>query len=78
VIAINGSNTRLQSPAQIALNRNVGNGELYVLDPLAASVFVFTNVSTNGGNEAPARTINGSNTGLTASAINGMAIDPTR
>ena len=78
VIAISGSNTHLQSPAQIALNRNVGNGELYVLDPVAASVFVFTNVSTNGGNEAPARTINGSNTGLTASAINGMAIDPTR
>jgi hypothetical protein len=78
VINISGGNTHLQSPTQIALNRNVGNGELFVLDPLAASVFVFTNVSTNGGNVAPARTINGSNTGLTASAINGLAIDPTR
>jgi hypothetical protein len=78
VINISGGNTHLQSPTQIALNRNVGNGELFVLDPVAASVFVFTNISTNGGNVAPARTINGSNTGLTASAMNGLAIDPTR
>jgi hypothetical protein len=78
VITISGSSTHLQSPSQIALNRNVGNGELFVLDPLAASVFVFTNVSTTGGNVAPARTISGSNTGLTASAMNGIAIDPTR
>jgi hypothetical protein len=80
VIAASGTtnNTLLQSPGQIALNRNVGNGELFVLDPLAASVLIFTNAPTNGGNIAPARNINGSNTGITASAVNGLAIDPTR
>jgi hypothetical protein len=78
VVNITGSNTHFQSPGQIALNRNVSNGELYVLDPLAASVLIFTNASTTGGNVAPARTISGSNTGLTASAMNGLAIDPTR
>jgi hypothetical protein len=77
-INITGSTTHLQSPGQIALNRNIANGELYVADPLAASILIFTNVSTTGGNVAPARTIGGSNTGLTASAINGLAIDPTR
>ncbi len=76
-INIKGSNTHLQSPGQIALNRNAGNGELFVLDPTAASVFVFTNVSTASGNVSPARTIAGSNTGMTANAVNGLAIDPT-
>jgi len=78
IINITGSNTHLQTPGQIALNRNVGNGELYVADPLAASILVFTNVTTTGGNVAPARVISGANTGLTASAINGVAIDPSR
>ena len=78
VTNITGGNTRLQSPQQIALNRSVSNGELYVADPLAAGILVFTNMSTTTGNVAPARVIIGSNTGLTASAINGMALDPTR
>jgi len=73
---ISGSNTRLQLPGQIALNRNVANGELYVLDSVAASILIFTNLSTANGNATPARTISGSNTGLTG--INGLAIDPTR
>jgi hypothetical protein len=77
-LTISGSSTLLRAPGQIALNRNVGNGELYVLDPLAASVLVFTNAPTTGGNIAPARNIAGSNTGITASAVNGLAIDPTR
>jgi hypothetical protein len=77
-VNISGSTTRLQSPGQIALNRNVSNGELFVADPLAASILIFTNVSTTGGNIAPARTINGANTGLTSSAINGLAVDPSR
>ncbi|HZD94611.1 MAG TPA: hypothetical protein VE133_10180 [Candidatus Sulfotelmatobacter sp.] len=77
VANITGSNTQLQAPGQIALNRNVSNGELFVLDPLAASVLVFSNMSTNTGNVAPARTIKGSNTGLAAS-VNGLAIDPSR
>lgn len=79
-IAGSGSanNTLLRAPGQIALNRNLGTGELYVLDPLAASVLIFTNAPTTGGNIAPARNITGSNTGITASAVNGLAIDPTR
>jgi hypothetical protein len=77
-VTISGAATLLRAPGQIALNRNVGNGELYVLDPLAAGVFVFANAPTTGGNTAPARTISGSNTGITANAVNGLAIDPTR
>ena len=77
-VTISGAATLLRSPGQIALNRNVGTGELYVLDPLAAGVFVFTNAPTAGGNIAPARNISGSNTGITANAVNGLAIDPTR
>ncbi len=75
---INGSNTHLQSPGQIALNRTVSNGELYVVEPLGASILVFTNMATATGTAAPARSINGSNTGLAANAITGVAIDPTR
>lgn len=78
VINITGGNTHLQAPGQIALNRNVTNGELYVVEPLGASILVFTNINNTTGNLAPARSINGSNTGLTASAITGVAIDPTR
>jgi hypothetical protein len=77
-VTISGSSTLLRAPGQIALNRNVGTGELFVLDPLAASVLIFTNAPTSGGNVAPARTITGSNTGINASAVNGLAIDPTR
>ena len=77
-VTIAGSSTLLRSPGQIALNRAVGNGELFVLDPLAAGVLIFTNAPTTGGNVAPARSISGSNTGITASAVNGLAIDPTR
>jgi hypothetical protein len=77
-VTISGSSTLLRAPGQIALNRSVGTGELFVLDPLAASILIFTNAPTNGGNVAPARTITGSNTGITASAVNGLAIDPTR
>jgi len=78
VVNITGSSTALQAPGQIALNRSVGNGELYVLEPLGGSILVFTNVSTTTGNLAPARTLSGSNTGLSPNAINGLAIDPTR
>jgi DNA-binding beta-propeller fold protein YncE len=75
---IAGTNTHLQSPGQIALNRTVSNGELYVVEPLGASILVFTNMATATGNVTPARSLNGSNTGLAANAITGVAIDPTR
>ncbi len=75
---ISGGNTNLQSPQQIVLNRNVGTGELYVADPVAASILIFTNVATSNGNVSPARTISGANTGLAANAVNGIALDNTR
>jgi hypothetical protein len=78
VTNINGNLTHLQSPGQIALNRTVSNGELYVVEPLGASILVFTNMATATGNATPARSISGSNTGLVANAITGVAIDPTR
>jgi len=79
VATIVGNLTRLQSPGQIALNRNAFNGELYVAETLGGSVLVFTNMSTTAnGNLPPTRSISGANTGLTSNAVNGLAIDPTR
>jgi len=75
---IGGSNSKLQSPQQIVLNRNAGSGELYVADPVAGSILIFTNIVTNNGNVGPARTISGANTGLAANAINGLVLDNTR
>lgn len=78
VVNISGGNTRLQAPGQIALNRALTNGELYVADPLSASILVFSSVAATSGNVTPTRSINGTNTGLAANAINGVAIDPSR
>lgn len=78
VATIAGSNTLLAAPGQIVLNRAVGNGELYVADPLASSVLIFTGVNNTTGNLTPARTITGANTGLAKNAINGIALDTTR
>jgi hypothetical protein len=75
---ISGSNTQLQSPQQMVLNGNILNGELYVVDPVAASILIYTNTSTVTGNLAPARVINGANTGLAVNSINGIALDTTR
>jgi len=78
VVNLTGANTHLQAPGQIALNLTLLNGELYVAEPLGASILVFPNVVATTGNVTPTRSINGSNTGLVANAINGVAIDPTR
>lgn len=78
VINITGGNTHLQAPGQIALNRTLLNGELYVVEPLGASILIFPNIAATNGNVTPARSINGANTGMVANAINGVAIDPTR
>jgi len=75
---ITGSNTLLQFPVQIALNPNAAGGELFVLDTLRGSVFVFTNMATATGDVAPARIINGTATGITPNAAHGLAMDPTR
>ena len=78
VVNVNGSNTQLQAPGQVSLNRTILNGELYVADPVAGKILIFTNLAGLTGNVTPARTISGSNTGLAVNAINGVAIDPTR
>jgi len=75
---ISGSATALQSPQQIAFNPNVSNGELYVADPVASSILIYTSVSTTTGALPPTRTITGSTTGLAVNAINGIALDSTR
>jgi hypothetical protein len=75
---ITGTATLLQSPQQMAINSSVSNGELYVADPVAASILIFTNVSTTQGNLAPTRTIQGANTGLVLNGIGGLALDTTR
>jgi hypothetical protein len=75
---ISGANIKLANPGQIVFNSSVTNGELYVADTLAGAVFVFANESTATGNIAPTRTISGALTGLSANAVNGVAIDPTR
>ena len=75
---ISGTPTALQSPQQIAFNPNVSNGELYVADPVASSILIYTSVSTTTGALPPTRTITGSSTGLALNAINGIALDTTR
>jgi hypothetical protein len=76
VATIVGANTKLSSPAQILLNRNVSNGELYVIDNSSGSVLVYTGLSTANGNLTPARIL--TSTALTANSLGGMALDPTR
>ena len=78
VVSVTGSNTQLQGPGQVSLNRTILYGELYVADPVAGKILIFTNLAGVTGNVTPVRTINGSNTGLAVNAINGVAIDPTR
>lgn len=75
---ISGTATLLAAPEQLALNTAATGGDLYVADNLAGSIFVFTNIAIANGNIAPARTINGASTGLTANAVNGLALDTTR
>ena len=72
---IAGAATGLGSPAQIVLNNSPGtgdSGDVYIADGTAASVLVFTNITTANGNIAPARKI----TGLTGAK--GIALDTSR
>jgi hypothetical protein len=73
-----GSNTGLSTPDQILLNRT-GTGTLYNIDPGAARVAVFTNLSSSTGNIAPNRIITGPSTTLSvAGQPVGVALDTTR
>ena len=75
---ITGSATKLASPGQLAFNKTVANGEVYVADNLAGSILIFANTNAANGNVAPARTISGAGTGLVANGVNGVALDTTR
>ena len=69
---ISGTNTFLSSPVGLAWYQ----GALYVADFAANGVMIWDNLlggSTSGGNLAPTRRINGSNTGF--NAIYALAID---
>ena len=80
---ISGSNTTLNTPAQLALDSTTNAGELYVADPTGGNVSVFSNITTLTGNQniAPSRTISGSATLLTgtgSTTARGVALDTTR
>ena len=75
---ITGANSGLQFPEQLALNRDVAGGELFVVDSLRGSVMVFTQIATANGDVAPERIISGPATGITANAATGIAIDKSR
>src|SRR5262249_24278018 len=78
VATINGSNTGFVSPNQIAFD-TTARDTLYVIDPGAGSVFVFTSFTTANGNLAPTRAINGSSTTLSTTGQNsGIALDINR
>ena len=75
---IKGASTGFDRPDQIAVDTS-GTGTVYNVDSGAARVAAFTNLSTATGNIAPARTISGSNTGISlASTPKGIAIDNSR
>src|SRR5215471_6965403 len=80
---ISGSNTTLNTPAQLALDSTTNAGELYVADPTGGNVSVFGNITTLTGNQniAPSRNISGSATLLTgtgSTTARGVALDTTR
>lgn len=76
VATIGGNNTRLSSPAQILLNRNAANGELYVVDSSTGSILVFGGINSANGNVAPARVV--TSPAIPANSIRGIALDTTR
>lgn len=75
---ISGTATQLSGPDQIVFNSGQNNGELYVADPLAAAILIYSNLVVINGNVAPARSIAGASTGLVANGVNGVALDTTR
>lgn len=77
---IAGGSTGFAAPSPIALTNSINNGQLFVADPSAHAVLIYTNVSTLTGNvsSAPNSSISGSATGLSGATITGLALDPTR
>ncbi len=73
-----GSNTGFSVPSQIAMD-STGTGTLYMADPGAARIAIYSSFSTATGNIAPNRTIVGPGTTLTTGTQPvGVAIDTTR
>lgn len=75
---ISGAATGLVLPGQLAFNKTVATGEVFVADSGAGSVFVFSNTNAATGNVAPTRAITGAGTGLVVNAVRGLALDTTR
>jgi hypothetical protein len=76
IVSIGGTDTRLVTPAQVALNPANSANEIYVADTTAQSVTTFTGVNSSGGNIAPARNLSGGST--TFNGPRGVALDVTR
>jgi hypothetical protein len=82
VATIAGASTTLTTPTQIAINPSSSSGELYVANPFAGNIPIFTGYATANGNVAPARNINGAATTLVPSGghptARGLALDDKR
>jgi sugar lactone lactonase YvrE len=73
-----GSNTGFSGPNQIVVD-TTGTGTLYMADPGAARIAIYSSLSTATGNIAPNRTIVGPGTTITKATLPvGVAIDTTR
>lgn len=80
---ISGSSTTFATPAQLALDPTTNSGELYIADPNAGEVAVFSSITTAAGtiNAGPNRNITGGNTLLSGTGsvtARGVALDTTR
>jgi hypothetical protein len=77
-VIIQGNSTGLNSPAQMAATNSVSNGALFVADPTASVVLVYSPISTVTGNVnlAPSAQFAGATT--TLSNPLGIAVDSTR
>jgi hypothetical protein len=85
VATIDGVNTSMGAPTQMAVVNTAAGGDLYIADGAAAGVLVFSNIDSINGNTIPARNIKGPDTGLTRSAngagpptTKGIAVDTIR
>ena len=74
---ISGSNTAFVSPNQIAMDTR-STGTLYMADPGASRIAIYSSFSTAAGNIAPNRVITGPGTTLIRNSPVGVAIDTTR
>jgi hypothetical protein len=78
IVTIAGASTTLNAPAQIAVNRSTSLVELFVANFSGGNVPIFSDLGSKSGNVPPSRDINGSATGLSASGVRGITLDPNR